>query len=154
MHYHSNAIWSFKMWFRRFSAIRLLTWQRTGFTAIQFFLFPSLMKRLILTPLSSHSNGRYTCVELLLFISRAFNSLSKILFKKVWLGLCVSMACVTVFLNLMQSYKLHHPSNWHNRIQSEKKSEQSGNNYLLSIKEHRINEYLYVFGNLLSQGLI
>ncbi len=60
------------------------------------------------------------------------------------------MVCVMVVLNLMQRYKWH----GHNQTQSEEESDQSRKSNLIVVKEQRENEYLYVFGNLLSQGLI
>ncbi|EFX82428.1 hypothetical protein DAPPUDRAFT_241241 [Daphnia pulex] len=73
----------------------------------------------------------------------------------VWMGLFVSMVCVMVVLYLMQRYKTHHhPANWHNRPQSD--TGQSRNSNLIvakPVKPQRENEYLFVFGNLLSQGI-
>jgi hypothetical protein len=60
-----------------------------------------------------------------------------------------------VVLYVMQRYKTHqlaNPANWHNRPKSD--TGQPRNSNLIVAKEKRENEYLYVFGNLLSQGLI
>jgi hypothetical protein len=74
---------------------------------------------------------------------------------KVWLGLGLSILFVISILKLTQHALNHLPANWEYKSRSNKGSRQLRNrNILLVAKKKSENEYLYVFGNLLSQGSI
>jgi hypothetical protein len=75
---------------------------------------------------------------------------------KVWLGLGLSILFVISILKLTQHALNYLPANWeYNKSRSKKGSRQLRNrNILLVAKKKSENEYLYVFGNLLSQGSI
>jgi hypothetical protein len=64
-----------------------------------------------------------------------------LIYRQVWLGLGVSIACVIAMLNLIQRY-LHYRSTIDLKQNEENKSQnwQTG------------KQYFYVLGNLLSQG--
>jgi hypothetical protein len=65
---------------------------------------------------------------------------------KVWLGLGISMICVIAILNLMQRYLEY-------RSTFEKSSNLMTNSGRQVKKTITGKQYLYVFANLLSQGL-
>jgi hypothetical protein len=111
------------------------------------------MKRPTSTPSSNLSNGRLVPFSLLLIFIK---NLKKILLfnQQVWLGLGISIFCVIAILNLIRRY-LECRSTF--RIGFRPNNEpQTGN--LKTGGQHRAkkrqtgNEYLYVLGNLLSQG--
>ena len=89
-----------------------------------------------------------------IFIS--FNFLNNI-FQKVWLGIGVSIVCVATVFILIQRFLSHLPEN----LNSNKKVESSGNDNLegqdgrhpvISDRDQSGKQFLYVIGNLLSQG--
>ncbi len=71
----------------------------------------------------------------------------KNLLKKVWVGLGVSIICVISVLNLMQRYLEY-------RSTVNKNSNENLVDGQNAKKRNKGKHYLYVFGNLLSQGLI
>ncbi len=79
------------------------------------------------------------------FLMRRQRSLSN---RQVWLGLGVSVACVIAVLNLIQRYLDYRSTIDDGFDQSEEKK----NGRLRVTKWKTQKQYLYVFGNLLSQG--
>jgi hypothetical protein len=79
---------------------------------------------------------------------------------KVWLGLGVSIVCVTATLILILRFSSHLSIIWRsNTIEVEKSNEENVRNPerdgRLSVLENKCRkQYLYVIGNLLSQGFL
>jgi phosphotransferase system glucose/maltose/N-acetylglucosamine-specific IIC component len=74
---------------------------------------------------------------------------------KVWLGLGVSIVCVTAILILILRFSSHLPENFDSNTQVESNSNdnlegQDGRHPV--VKNQPEKPYLYVIGNLLSQG--
>ncbi|XP_046641506.1 uncharacterized protein LOC124326631 [Daphnia pulicaria] len=66
----------------------------------------------------------------------------------VWLGLGISIVCVIAVLNLIQRF-LNYPS----VIETPSRPNDNPATEKITKKEETGKQYLYVFGNLLSQGL-
>jgi hypothetical protein len=79
-----------------------------------------------------------------------------ILNRQIWLGLGVSIICVIAVLNLMQRLLSYLPENGENLSQPNSPNDNPPTGK--SLKKNRVTkgetgkQYLYVFGNLLSQG--
>jgi hypothetical protein len=78
-----------------------------------------------------------------------------VIFQKVWLGLGVSIVCVTAILILILRFSSHLPENLdsNTQVESSRNDNLEGQDGRLPVvKNHPAKPYLYVIGNLLSQG--
>jgi hypothetical protein len=102
------------------------------------------MKRPTSTPSSNLSNGRYN-MNTLTFGILMFKSKQFFYYKQIWLQLGVSIVCVIIALNTIQQF-LDQPS------KKETNAIELGDDKMVQAKT--TNYYIYVYGLLLSQGLI
>ena len=129
------------------------------------------MKRPTSTPSSNHFNGRLEYLkDINKFVFRKCQKISDDMNwfcfpPQIWLGLGVSIICVIAVLNFMQralSYLI--PENGDYRSQSGRKlaspidgnpsTNKTTNKGRRRVKKETAKQFLYVFGNLLSQGQI
>ena len=157
------------MWRRHFTVVKL-TWPLHGFSPIMAYLYPWMTISLIQTPLSNLSNGRYARNRCILFLNYSpyfknniklyINTICVWFYEKVWLGLGVSIVFVTATLILILRFSFHLSTIWRsNTIEVEKSNEENvrspERDGRFSVMENKCRkQYLYVIGNLLSQGFL
>ena len=165
---YRNAICWSTIRCQHFKSIRWRMWHCRGLTIITLSSFPYPMKRPTSTPSSNHFNGRLEYLkDINKFVFRKCQKISDDMNwfcfpPQIWLGLGVSIICVIAALNFMQralSYLI--PENGDYRSQFRRRispidgnpsTNKTTNKGRRRVKKETAKQFLYVFGNLLSQG--